>query len=566
MKGDKKSFQPKWRKTAPVKKSWRSIFKWGAPNGFKHPNQRLFELLKSTFGLTNDDFGKRLFEGNDIASLENSFTISLTSEQIKAIELIVGKENVATDDYSRIKFSTGKTAEEIIELRHQSVKNVSDIAVHPRNKEDVQGIMNFCNQEKIPLYIFGGGSSVNFGFRPSKGGVTLVMSTHMNSVLNFCETNCTITVESGMMGPAYEALLNKAPEKFNAKFPYTCGHFPQSFEYSSVGGWISAKGSGQQSSYYGDACDLVISQEYVTPTGSFKTLDYPSTATGPMVNDIMKGSEGAFGVLVNVTMKIFRYMPRNRKKFSFIFPSWRDAVNAAREISQGEFGMPSVFRISDPEETFIGLKQHGIEGTVLDKLMTAKGYNPMQRCLCLGHTEGDKTFSNNVYKKIRKISKKYGAMYLTGYAVKKWEHSKFADSYMREDFNDYGIIIDTLETGVTWDNLHKVHMGVREFIKNRPKTLCLTHCSHFYQQGTNLYFIFIGKFDSLDNYKTFQRGVIDQIEKHGGSLSHHHGVGKMIGPWMEKHLGREQMAILKALKHHFDPNNIMNPGGTLGFD
>ena len=137
---------------------------------------------------------------------------------------------------------------------------------------------------------------------------------------------------------------------------------------------------------------------------------------------------------------------------------------------------------------------------------------------------------------------------------------------MREDLNDFDVYIDTLETGVTWDKLHQVHRSVRAFIKTRPRTLCLTHCSHFYPQGTNLYFIFIGRFKDALEFKTFQREIIDRIEQAGGSLSHHHGVGKMIAPLMERHLGREQMGILRALKHHFDPHNIMNPGGTLGLD
>ncbi len=563
---NKKIFQPDWRETAPEKESWRSVFKWGDPLGFKHPNHRLYELLKETFKLTDNDFKTKTSQGNEKAILDKRQVIKLTEKQVETFTTIVGKENIHSDDYSRIKYSSGKTMEEALELRSRSVKKVSDLVVHPRHKEDVQAIVTYCNDEKIPVYVFGGGSSVNLGFRPEKGGITLVMSTHMNKVLALNETNMTATVEAGIMGPAYEAILNQAPEKFNTQHPYTCGHFPQSFEYSSAGGWIVTKGSGQASSYYGDACDLVISQEYVTPAGSFKTLDIPSTATGPMLNDIMKGSEGTYGVLVNLTLKIFRYMPGNRNKFSFIFPSWQDAVNATREISQGEFGMPSVLRISDPEETLVGLKQHGIEGTVLDKMISARGYKPMKRCLCLGHTEGEKSFSKSVYKNIRKVCKKHGGMYLTSYPVKKWEQGKFADPYMREDLNDYGIIIDTLETGVTWENLGNVHQGVREFVKLRPKTICLTHASHFYQQGTNLYFIFIGQFDSWDEYKAFHSGILDKINEFGGSLSHHHGVGKMIGPWMESHLGPEQMGVLKAIKKHFDPNNIMNPGGTMGID
>ena len=157
-------------------------------------------------------------------------------------------------------------------------------------------------------------------------------------------------------------------------------------------------------------------------------------------------------------------------------------------------------------------------------------------------------------------------MYITGYPVSQWDHSRYTDPYMREDLQDYGVIIDTLETGVTWDNLHRLHRGVREFVKSRPQTVCMTHASHFYPQGTNLYFIFIARMRDLREYISFQAGIIESINRHGGSLSHHHGVGKMIAPWMEKHLGKEQMAVLRTLKRHFDPKNIMNPGGQLGLD
>ena len=147
-------------------------------------------------------------------------------------------------------------------------------------------------------------------------------------------------------------------------------------------------GSGQASTYYGDAYHIVLSGEYVTPAGDFKTLDYPGTATGPKVNDIMKGSEGTFGILVEVTMRIFRYMPENRQRFAYMFPTWEAAVEASREVMQGEFGMPAVYRISDPEETDVGLKLYGIHGTPVDTFMTLRGFKPMQRCLMHRHGGG----------------------------------------------------------------------------------------------------------------------------------------------------------------------------------
>ncbi|NLV67496.1 MAG: FAD-binding oxidoreductase [Spirochaetes bacterium] len=559
-----KKFEPAWRENPPADKSYRSIFKWGAPDGFKHPNHKLFEEIKSVLGMTDSEFRNPVTEGDEPVQLKSA--PQLTKKNLAALARISGSDNISIDPFQRVKYSHGKTMEEAINLRKGRTGRVTDAVVHPRNKKEIHDIISYCNRNKIPVYIYGGGSSVNMGLRPSKGGITLVMNTHMNRIIELNETDQTVTVQAGIMGPALEASLNKAKNEFKTEHNYTCGHFPQSFEYSSAGGWVVTLGSGQSSSYYGDACDLVISQEYITPAGSFKTHAYPGTATGPRVNDIMKGNEGTFGVLVEVTFKIFRFMPENRQRFGFIFPTFSDAINAGREISQGEFGMPAVFRISDEEETHIGLKLYGIDGTFLDRLIQLRGYKPMQRCLFLGSSEGEIRFAKNVKKQVKKICRKHGGMYISGLPVKMWEPGRYRDPYLREDLQDYGILIDTLETGVPWSNLHNVHREVREYIKSRPQTICMTHSSHFYSQGTNLYFIFIMKDRRVEDYIKFQEGVIQAIYASGGSLSHHHGVGKMIAPWMEKHLGKEQMAVLRTLKKHFDPANIMNPGGQLGLD
>jgi alkyldihydroxyacetonephosphate synthase len=559
-----KTFIPDWIEEPPKPESFRSIFKWGAPDSFKHPNKRLYRLMKETFNLSDEDFLKRQREGNEPVRCGRKSKLS--KSQIAVLHKIVGDENVNTDDYSRVKYAFGKTVEEATKLRNGTVDRAADVVVHPRNKEDVRKIVAYCDKTRIPIYVYGGGSSVTFGLRPSRGGVVLVMSTHMNKCIGLNETNQTARVQPGMMGPAYEDMLNNAPEKLDAHRRYTCGHFPQSFEYSSVGGWVVTLGSGQASSYYGDAYNLVVSQEYVTPAGLIKTLDYPATATGPKINDIMKGNEGSFGILVELTMKIYRYAPKNRQRYSCIFPTWEKAVSACREIAQGEFGMPAVFRVSDPEETDVALKLYGIEGTIIDTFMKLRGFKQMQRCLFLGTAEGEKNFAKNVKRQVKKICKRFGGMYITGYPVSQWEHGRYTDPYMREDLQDYGIMIDTLESGVTWDNIARLHKGVREFVKSRPRTVCMTHASHFYPQGTNLYFIFIAKMKDIKEYIKFQDGILDSINKHGGSLSHHHGIGKMIAPWMAQHLGEEQMAVLRALKRHFDPNNIMNPGGQLGLD
>lgn len=564
MSKNKNEFIPNWCESAPPEGSYRSILKWGDPNEFKHPNKRLYTLMKKTFHMTDDDFKTKEKMGLDKVSY--NAPISLTEEQIAVFKKIVGEDNVKSDDYSRLEIAYGKTMLDLMRLREGIVENVPDIVIHPRSKEDIEKVVYYCNKEIIPLYIYGGGSSVTRGVECVKGGVSIDMRVHMNKVIKFNEVNQTITVEPGMSGPKLEETLNNAVKLFKAKRAYTCGHFPQSFEYSAVGGWVVTRGAGQNSTYFGKIEDMVICQEYVTPIGIIKTDEYPATATGPSIDEIMIGSEGSFGVLVSVTLKFFRYMPENQRRFSYIFKTWEDGMNAAREIMQGQFGFPSVFRLSDPEETDVALKLYGVEGTAIDKMMNIKGYKQGERCLFLGFTDGETSFTKVVKKKVHKICKQYGAMYTTGYVTKGWEKGRFKDPYMREDLQDYGIMTDTLECSVTWDTMKKVHEGVRKFCKSRPNTICMTHMSHVYPQGANLYFIFIARINKIDDYLDYQYGILDNIQKYGAAMSHHHGIGKMTAPWLEDQIGKTAMEVFKTLKKHFDPNNIMNPGGTLGLD
>jgi alkyldihydroxyacetonephosphate synthase len=157
-------------------------------------------------------------------------------------------------------------------------------------------------------------------------------------------------------------------------------------------------------------------------------------------------------------------------------------------------------------------------------------------------------------------------LWLTGYPAKSWEKGRFTDPYLRDTLQDFGIIIDTLECAVNWSNMNQVYEEVRAFVKSRPQTICMSHMSHLYPQGANLYFIFIARMTEIDEFVAFHRGILDAIQKSGAAMSHHHGIGKLFAPWIEGQIGKNQMEVFKALKKHFDPNNIMNPGGTLGLD
>ena len=369
-----------------------------------------------------------------------------------------------------------------------------------------------------------------------------------------------------MSGPKLEETLHNAPKLFGAKRAYTCGHFPQSFEYSSVGGWTVTRGAGQNSTYYGTIADIVLSQKYATPIGRIVTSHYPREATGPNLNQIMMGSEGTFGVLTEVTLRVFRWMPENRKRFSYMFKNWEVAMAAAREMMQCECGYSSVFRLSDPEETHLMLKLYNVDETPLAPILDKFGYKDMERCMFLGFTDGEKGFSRNVAANIAKIALKHGAMPMTGYVTKSWEKGRFNDPYLRDTLMDFSIITDTLECTVNWSNMAQVHRDVRKVCHALPNTVVTTHMSHCYPQGANLYFIFITKMNDADEFKRYHTTILDAIQKSGAAISHHHGIGKMFAPWLEGYIGEKEYGVFKTLKNYFDPDYMMNPGGTIGLD
>ena len=212
------------------------------------------------------------------------------------------------------------------------------------------------------------------------------------------------------------------------------------------------------------------------------------------------------------------------------------------------------------------MRMYGVDESPLRHLFKIRGFKEGEMCLYLGFTNGERGFSKNCAKNVKQVCRKYGGMSLSGIVTKAWEKGRFNDPYMRDTIHDFGIITDTMECSVNWSNMNQVHSDVRSYCKARPKTICMTHMSHVYPQGANLYFIFIVQMNKPEEFREFHSGILDAIQKSGAAMSHHHGIGKMFGPWLEGSIGKNQFDIYRALKKHFDPDNIMNPGGTLGLD
>ncbi len=365
-----KGFEPKWITDVAPKNSFRSIFRWGDPAYFSWPKENLFGMLKKAFHMTDEDFKR--YDGNTgMEEVHFDNPIKLAKEHIDEFKKILGEDFVRTDDYSRLSVAYGKTMFDVLRIRQKVIENLPDAVLYPDDREQIEKIVAYCAIHKIPVYVYGGGSSVTRGVECVKGGISLDMRLRFNKVIAFNEIDQTITVQAGMSGPQLEKVLNDAPKLFHAKRAYTCGHFPQSFEYSSVGGWVVTRGAGQNSTYYGKIEDIVTEQKYATPIGNITTSRYPREATGPSLNQIMMGSEGTFGVLTDVTLRVFRLTKENRRNFSFMFKTWQDGMDATREMMQCEAGFASVFRLSDAEETNVMMDLYGVDESPLAKIFLA---------------------------------------------------------------------------------------------------------------------------------------------------------------------------------------------------
>ncbi len=530
-------------------KTYRDILKWGDKH--EEPiDEATLRVIKEEFGLAKIEKSELL--GNDEVKLEKKMT--LKPNQIKFFTDLCGKKNVETDDFARANHAYGKYYTDLLYLRQGIVSFPPDAVVYPRSHEEVEKIVNFCNEERIALVPFGGNSSVTRGLEVQNGGITLDLTRHLNKIIEIDEINSSVRVQAGILGPVFEKQLNARG--------YTCGHFPQSFEFSTVGGWAVTKGAGQQSTGYGKMEDMVLSMKMVTPIGTVQTKDFPRSAQGWDLNHTFMGSEGILGVLTDITIKIRKYQPKNTCYASFVFKNFDDAVEGMRTVMQGQHGFPHLFRISDPTETEIAFKTQEFDNSFSDKVLTYLGYKSGERCLMFVNIEGDADFTKFEKSKILKTAKKFRALNIGAKPTRKWLKQRYSSAYMREPLMDLGIMTDTLETAVSWKNLKPLWKSVQEYFKTRKKSVLMVHISHAYENGANLYFIFLSpmkKGDELNDYVEFHRGLVDTISKNGGSLSHHHGVGRVMKPWMPEMHGKIVMEHYKSVKNYFDPNNIMNP-------
>lgn len=495
----------------------------------------------------------------------------LSESQTAQLTAIVGAEHVRGDAFDRATHARGRSYRDLLYLRAGRLDQAPDAVVYPANKDDILKLLRLCENERIAVVPFGGGSSVVGGVTAAKGekhaAVIALDTTRINRIIAIDDRAMTATIEAGIWGVDLEAKLQAAG--------YTLGHYPQSFEFSTLGGWIAARGAGQQSNRYGKAEYWFVSARVVTPKGVWASEGFPASAAGPRLGDLIVGSEGTLGVIADATVKIHR-VPQAKDYRGFLFRDFGAGVEAIRTIVQRD--IPSaMLRLSDADETYFfqafstSPSKGGFWSSLAKRYVAARGYAE-RPCLFLAGAEGNAEDVAAARRDIAHIVKEHGGLAIGSSPGARWYHGRFASPYLRDPMMDNALGIDTLETATPWPNIARLYEAVRAALddamrRTAPATdargLVFAHVSHAYPDGASLYFTYIFPRDvarEVEQWREIKRAASDAILKTGGTISHHHGVGEDHAPWIEAEKGAAAMSILRALKRELDPNGILNPG------
>lgn len=491
---------------------------------------------------------------------------SLISDKLQNFKTQFPEIKIKTDTLSKLIKATGKSYTDLIAAFHQNKIHLPEFIICPTTQSELQAILKWASEQKIVLIPFGGGSNVVGAFTQkdvSKQYVVLDLSA-LNRLVNIDKQNHTATFEAGIYGPKLEEILQAEG--------FTMGHFPQSFEYSTLGGWIVTRSAGQESSHYGRIDDIVIAIKVISPSGTLQTSGYESDAEGVNIKSLFLGSEGTFGIVSEAKVRIHP-LPESKKWVTAVFPSFKQGTAAIQELIQADI-FPAVVRYSDEQETFfLSLLSHetpgfvsSIKSSITKSILHYKGIEkPSIMMLRFDGSKKEATLKAQIAKQILKMH----SGFLSGESLgKKWESSRFGLPYLRDDLIERGIFVDTMETILPWNKIE--HLKVELLAKlqqseafGKEKGILLAHLSHVYTSGSSIYFTVItkqNKTQPFEQWHEIKNIVTDTIVANGGAVSHHHSIGRDHQKWYVQNTDKLTKEILLAVKKTLDPNYILNPG------
>ncbi|HEY7978569.1 MAG TPA: FAD-binding oxidoreductase [Rhizomicrobium sp.] len=483
---------------------------------------------------------------------------------------VLGEDRVRDGHFERAFHARGRSYHDLLHLRAGNLAAAPDAVLYPRGTDEVLSTLSFASDNGIAVVPFGGGTSVVGSVTADPGALKAVISLDMSGMdrlIGIDTTSFTATAEAGVYGPA----LDKALRAQNV----VLGHYPQSFEFSTLGGWIAHRGAGQQSSRYGRANDWLVSAKLATPRGLLTTEDFPASSAGPRITDLVLGSEGAFGVITEATVHI-QPAPKTSLYTGFLFHDFTSGAAAIRLAVQEKLPV-SMLRLSDAEETRFyraygaAGKKKGFGSRLADAYLSYRKFGPDAAAMIAGF-EGDPVSVERSHKRFGEIAKQFGAMKIGDSAGRRWHQGRFHGPYLREPMMDRGLGVDTLETATSWSKINALYSAVKKTLEDtirettpRPgaRGIVACHISHSYPDGASLYFTYIFP-RALDGdvaqWLAIKRAATDAIVAHGGTISHHHGVGEDHLPWMVQEKGTLGVDVLRAIKGALDPKGVLNPG------
>jgi alkyldihydroxyacetonephosphate synthase len=481
----------------------------------------------------------------------------------EAVLEAAGAGSADTSREARIAHAAGRGYPDLVRLRTGALENLPDAVIAPADADGVAAVIEACGRESVAVVPFGGGTSVVGGVEALRGDHRAVISLDLRRLCGVRVDRAALTAAlgPGLRGPQAESALRA--------HGLTLGHFPQSFEYATIGGFAATRSAGQASCGYGRFDEMVTSLRMATPIGELSTLASPHTAAGPALREVAIGSEGVLGVITGVTARV-RAAPDASRYEAWMAPSFEAGAEVCRELAQAG-ALPDVLRLSDEVETEVSLSLSGggASRRALHAYLGLRGRR--DGCIVIAGWEGTALASERRRAESVTLLRRGGAISLGTRGGESWLRSRYEGPYLRDELMDLGYLVETLETSHAWSRLGATYAAVGDAVRGALEAqgtpgMVWCHVSHVYRDGASLYFTFVApsrRGAEIEQWHAAKTAACEAIVASGATITHHHAVGRDHAPYMEAEVGPVGIEALRGLKERLDPQGIMNPGKLL---
>ncbi len=520
---------------------------WGDPAAAKPLSDGIRQLLKAVLGVDGTSAAER--DPNQVSLTPSA----LTEADHAALAAIVGDGFCRTDHTARLLHAGGKSTLDLLRRNDSGPQDAPDAVLLPGSDDEVASVLSYCSRHAIAVVPFGGGTSVVGGLDPLRGesgalkAVVCLDLRRFDELLNLDEVSGEAEFGAGVTGPQAERLLGERG--------FSLGHFPQSFQFATLGGFAATRSSGQDSAGYGRFDDMVRGLRMITPAGVLDLGRAPASAAGPDLRQLLLGSEGVFGVITRVRVRVHP-VPATTRYEAWSFPDFATGAAALRAVTQTGTG-PTVIRLSDEAETGVNLATTEQIG---EQQITGG-------CLAITLFEGTAEHTESRHAETRAVLAAHGGTSLGEEPARAWEQGRFSAPYLRDSLLAAGALCETLETATDWARVPTLKTAVTEALTTAlgdsgTPALVLCHISHVYPTGASLYFTVVAgqRGNPIDQWQAAKVAAGDAIMRAGGTITHHHAVGADHRPWMAEEVGELGVQVLRAVKATLDPAGILNPG------